>query len=157
MKPDTEKNSSNSFSNEKILLVLMPFWDPQIPPMGLACLKSYLQQHGFSIKAVDTNVEVEFRDTYDKYFNLLNQYIPAEKRGNIYNIGNQVLRNHLTAHCNYTDEAKYTELVKTLVQKTFFCDLAVRCKSINICIFTGSDDIPLLIQGYTYWFIKIFS
>lgn len=30
-------------SNEKVLLVLLPFWDPQIPPLGISCLKSFLQ------------------------------------------------------------------------------------------------------------------
>jgi radical SAM superfamily enzyme YgiQ (UPF0313 family) len=122
MKSTRDNNNKNHFKNKKILLALMPFWDPQIPPLGLACLKSYLHLHGCQAKAVDTNLEVKFRDTHDNYFYILNESIPAEKRGNIYNIGNQVLRNHLVAHINYNNEAEYIELVKILIEKTFFCD-----------------------------------
>jgi len=109
--------------NEKILLLLLPFWDPQIPPLGLACLKSYLQSHGYTVSTRDLNLEVESRNAYDRYFNLLEEYIPEDKRGNLYNIGNQVLRNHMTAHLDYDDEARYLELVKILVRETFFCDI----------------------------------
>jgi radical SAM superfamily enzyme YgiQ (UPF0313 family) len=121
----SSKNSNKNNSNkEKILLALMPFWDPQIPPLGLACLKSYLQQGGYRVKTVDANLEIEARNTYDNYFSVLQTCIPSGKRGNIFNIGNQVLRNHLTAHINYENEEQYAKLVKILVQKTFFCDIA---------------------------------
>ncbi|MGE5340112.1 MAG: B12-binding domain-containing radical SAM protein [Candidatus Omnitrophota bacterium] len=109
--------------NHTILLALMPFWDPQIPPLGQACLKSYLQQHGWKVKTMDTNVEMQFRNTKDHYFAILNNHIPVSKRGNLYNIGNQVLRNHLTAHNEYTDEERYRELIHILIRQTFFCDM----------------------------------
>lgn len=109
--------------SKKVLLGLMPFWDPQIPPLGLACLKSYLNGHGYHVKAVDANLEIGFRDCYDRYFGILQEAVPAEKRGNIYNIGNQVFRNHLMAHLNDTAEQRYFELVKILVAKTFYTDI----------------------------------
>jgi radical SAM superfamily enzyme YgiQ (UPF0313 family) len=108
---------------ERVLLVLLPFWDPQIPPLGLACLKSYLQENGFPVRAVDSNLELEFREIYDSYFNLLDRHVPGDKKGNLYNIGNQVLRNHLMAHINYDNERNYLELVNVLVEKTFYCPL----------------------------------
>jgi radical SAM superfamily enzyme YgiQ (UPF0313 family) len=135
-----KKNDTMKLNKEKILLVLMPFWDPQIPPLGMACLKSYLQQHGCRVKAVDTNLEVEFRNTHDRYFSILQTYIPLEKRGNMFNIGNQVLRNHLTAHINYENEEDYVKLVKILVQKTFFSDIADE---------TAGELIDLLNDFYT--------
>jgi radical SAM superfamily enzyme YgiQ (UPF0313 family) len=107
---------------KKILLLLLPFWDPQIPPLGIACLKSHLVQHGCTVKGSDANVEIKFREIYDQYFAYLQKHIPENKRGNIFNIGNQVLRNHLTAHINYEDEDAYIKLVKILVEKTFFCE-----------------------------------
>jgi len=105
---------------QKILLLLLPFWDPQIPPLGIACLKSHLVQHGCTVKGSDANVEIKFREIYDQYFAYLQKHVPENKRGNIFNIGNQVLRNHLTAHINYEDENAYIKLVKILVEKTFF-------------------------------------
>lgn len=124
MKLNNGKRNKNHPDREKILLVLMPFWDPQIPPLGMACLKSFLLRHGYQVKAVDTNLEVEYRNTHDRYFSILQTSVPAEKRGNMFNIGNQVLRNHLTAHINYENEKQYVKLVKILVQKTFFSDIS---------------------------------
>ncbi|MCP4221104.1 MAG: radical SAM protein [bacterium] len=118
-----ETNQKKSCPGEKILLALLPFWDPQIPPLGIACLKSYLQQRGHKVKTVDVNLEMGFREIYDDYFALLANYIPQTRQGNLFNIGNQVIRNHLTAHLNYTVEEEYRELVKILVYKTFYFHL----------------------------------
>ncbi|MCU0289446.1 MAG: hypothetical protein MUF15_23995 [Acidobacteria bacterium] len=52
-------------NHEKILLVLMPYWPPLIPPLGIACLKSLLQEHGYSVKTVDANINESFRNIYN--------------------------------------------------------------------------------------------
>lgn len=111
-------------NKEKILLALLPFWTPQIPPMGISCLKSFLQSHGFAVKAVDANPEDRLRAIYNNYFDALRESVSENKRGNFYNIGHDVLQNHLMAHLHYTGEKEYVKLVKTLVFKTFYCELA---------------------------------
>jgi radical SAM superfamily enzyme YgiQ (UPF0313 family) len=112
---------------EKILLALLPFWDPQIPPLGIACLKSYLHQHGYEVKSVDANLETQFRELRDSYYENLQNMIPVDKQGNIFNIGNQVMRTHLMAHLNKNtmkmDENRYGKLLKILVMKTFYTDV----------------------------------
>lgn len=108
----------------RVLLALLPFWDPQIPPLGIACLKSFLERHSFEVRGVDANLDTRFRNIHDNYFNRLEQFVPPEKRGNLYNIGNQVLRNHLMAYLNRGDEARYPELVKILVARTFYVEPA---------------------------------
>lgn len=117
---------SNTSCREKILLGLLPFWDPQIPPLGLACLKSFLQERNYIVKTWDSNIDGAFRDVHDNYFKSLGSWVPADKQGNLYNIGNQVLRNHLTAHLNFNrdDEETYITLVKILIRNTFFCDFS---------------------------------
>lgn len=112
---------------EKILLALLPFWTPQIPPLGISCLKSFLQQKGFNVKTIDVNVNETFNDIYNEYFEVLKEYVPGDKRGNFYNIGNDVLKNHMMAHFNHTGEEEYLELVKTLVRETYFCDIDRPC------------------------------
>jgi radical SAM superfamily enzyme YgiQ (UPF0313 family) len=107
-------------NKEKILLVLLPYWTPQIPPLGISCLKGFLQEHGFEVKAVDANIEGEVRNIYDKYFNTLRSCTSKEKRGNFYNIGHDVLQNHMMAHLNYENEEEYIHLVRELVYKTFY-------------------------------------
>lgn len=107
----------------KILLALLPFWDPQIPPLGIACLKSYLREHHYSVKTVDANLEKSFRELYDQYFSLLIGNIPENRRGNIFNIGNQVMRNHLVAHLNCMDRTRLMELLIIVINRTFYTDL----------------------------------
>lgn len=108
-------------NKDKILLGLLPYWTPQIPPLGIACLKGFLQNHGFRVKTVDVNTAAGVRDIYDRYFDALRGYISErKKRGNFYNIGHDVLQNHMMAHLNYQNEREYIELVKVLVFKTFY-------------------------------------
>lgn len=105
---------------EKILLMLLPFSDPQIPPLGVSCLKSFLVKNGYPVKNYDANVEMGFRQIYDKYFGILSGIVPEDKKGNFYSIGLDVLQNHMTAHLNYDDEKDYIRLVKILVYKTYY-------------------------------------
>lgn len=107
----------------KILLGLLPFWSPLIPPLGISCLKSYLNRNGFSVKTVDANSEPSFWNLYYEYFTSLKGFVPEEKRGNFYNIGQDVFRNHLMAFINRDDRQEYYKLVKVLVYKTFFTDV----------------------------------
>lgn len=111
-----------NINNKKILLALLPFWTPQIPPLGISCLKSFLQSHHGQVKTVDVNVEETLRALYDKYFEILRECVSESKRGNFYNIGHEVLQNHMMAHLNYENEREYIELVKILIKQTFFID-----------------------------------
>lgn len=110
-------------AQEKILLALLPFWTPLIPPMGIACLKSYLSRHGYKVKIADANTEEDLREMCDEYFETLKGYIPGENQGNFFNIGVDVWQNHMMAHLNYIDETEYIGLVKILVHKTFYVDI----------------------------------
>jgi hypothetical protein len=109
---------------QKVLLALMPFWAPLIPPLGITCLKTFLQRHGFTVRTIDANIEQEFEEIYGAYLDTLKENIPGDKRGNFYNIGNDVLRNHMMIHMNGRDEAEYIELVKLVIFKNFFCDVS---------------------------------
>jgi radical SAM superfamily enzyme YgiQ (UPF0313 family) len=108
---------------EKILMILLPFWDPQIPPPGISCLKSYLQQHGWAVKTVDANVEAHLKETYHTYFNTLKKVVPQDKQGNFYKIAFDILHNHMMAHLHQKNEQEYLEAVKVLVYSTFYVDI----------------------------------
>lgn len=108
---------------KKILLLLPPFWTPQIPPLGISGLKSMLREHGYRVKAIDTNTDPKLKDYSDRYFSLLEAVVPGEKLGNLYNIGSDVMRNHMMAYYNSApgnDGNDYLELIKTVIEKTFF-------------------------------------
>ncbi len=122
---EKEELKPEKAGDERILLALMPFWDPQIPPLGPAVLKSALQEHGYDAQTVDLNIELPFRTIYRKYFDHLIEMVPAERRRHLYNIGHEVLKNHLSAHQNHRAEAEYLHLVQDLVYKTFYTAVSV--------------------------------
>lgn len=124
MKLCNNNTSKENFSSqEKIFLALLPSWTPLIPPLGLSCLKSFLLKYGYNVEIADLNIVDEFKDIQMKYFDLLKKYIPNEKKGNIYNTGNDVFQGHMMAHQNHCNQKEYLELVKILVQKTFYTDI----------------------------------
>jgi radical SAM superfamily enzyme YgiQ (UPF0313 family) len=110
-------------NHEKILLVLMPYWPPLIPPLGIACLKSLLQEHGYSVKTVDANINESFRNIYNAYLDILKTIIPEHKKGNFYNTINDVLHDHMMAYLHYEDEGQYRELGKRIIREHFFVDI----------------------------------
>jgi hypothetical protein len=110
-------------THEKVLLALLPFWSPLIPPLGIACIKTYLTKKGWDVKTVDASVEENFKQLYQLYFDVLRENVPGNKRGNFYSIGHDVLRNQMMARINRNDEGEYTGLVKTLIRKTFYIDI----------------------------------
>ena len=107
----------------KILLTILPYWAPVLPPVGLARLKSFLQANGYEVKIVDLIVKNETLEFYYGYFDVLKKCVPEEKQGNFKNLGHDVLQNHMMAHMNYTDEKDYIELVKTLIYKTYYVNV----------------------------------
>ncbi|MCX6584760.1 MAG: radical SAM protein [Candidatus Aminicenantes bacterium] len=117
----------NETETNKILLALLPYWTPLIPPQGIAQMKVFLEKDGYKVKTVDANVETEFKEIYQLYFNTLKKFIPGSHWGNFYNIGHDVLRNHMMAHFNHANgvgaEETYKELVKLLVYHTYFWNL----------------------------------
>ncbi len=110
--------------SRKILLALMPFWPPLIPPLALANLKSFTQNHGYDVKTIDLNVVEPFNEFGNNYFNTLIDYIPGDRGGNVYVVGKDVLQNHMMAYLHYTDEKEYIQLVHLLISKTFFCTVS---------------------------------
>lgn len=107
----------------QILMATLPFWPPQIPPMGITCLKSFLELEGYKVRTVDVNANVKFRNIYNRYFEAIKKYVPVNKQGNLYGIGTDVLKNHIMARVNFKSEERYKELVKIIVAKTYYVEL----------------------------------
>lgn len=105
---------------QKVLLTLLPFWTPLIPPMGIACLKSYLQGRGYTVRGKDANVDQRFREIYDQYLATLRDIVPEEKHGNFDNIAVDVLQNHMNAFIHRREKAECLELLKVVVGKNYF-------------------------------------
>jgi len=115
---DRSISTRKSYPGAQVLIVSLPFWTSLIPPPGPACLKGSLQAHGYRVTAVDANVEDQFKDLYNEYFQELAVLVPEEKRGNFYSIGHEVLRNHLMVHLNHRIPMAI-ELSKTIGEESF--------------------------------------
>ncbi|MCP4157995.1 MAG: radical SAM protein [bacterium] len=116
-------NNQNA-DNKKILLMVLPFWDPQIPPTGISCLKSFLARQGFPVTAIDANVEDSLKETYHTYFDCLKKFVPEQKRGNYYKVGFDLLHNHMAAYLHRGEEEEYLETIKLPVSRIFYSDLS---------------------------------
>ncbi|MCP4156947.1 MAG: B12-binding domain-containing radical SAM protein, partial [bacterium] len=121
MTSDIKKWDRLDPDHEKILLMLLPYWTPVVPPAALSCLKGYLGDHGYRVKTIDANVEFQLREMYDTYFDTLKKIVPEDKQSVFYNIGNEVWQNHMMAHLNKSAETRCIEMVRILVYNTFFC------------------------------------
>ena len=62
---------SKSNKNCKVFLIKPPYFTPWTPPLGIAILKTYLQQHGYTAQCVDFNVDPELWGMHHKYFTIL--------------------------------------------------------------------------------------
>jgi len=127
-------------ADQRVLLAMLPYNDPQIPPLGIANIKSYLKNHGYKVISTDANVEIEFREIYDSYFSKILREVPQDKRGNFNSMKLDILQNHLTAYLTYRkrldtpgykklsemaceNEAQYIDLIKILIWQTVFIDV----------------------------------
>jgi hypothetical protein len=110
-----------------ILLMQLPFWTPLIPPQGIARLKAYLKRFGYeNVITIDANVEMDFKNLYEKYFDTAKTYIPPEKQGNFYDNGHDLLKNHCMVKLNPPNQGNYSyiQLIKQFYLETYLCNLS---------------------------------
>ncbi len=134
---NVSSGATMSVGEEKVLLVFLPFWTPYIPPQGITTLKSYLQKRGHHVRTADLSVEQPIKDMYDDYFSLLRQYIPDNKKGNFFNVGHDVMLNHMMAHINKEAEDVYVAVVQEIIYRTYYTKLSDhQTDSLNVVLKT---------------------
>ena len=105
----------------KILLMLAPYWTPQIPPLGISSIKSYLLADGFTnVKIVDWNIDPEFKELLKTYNGILYDDIEDYNRSNFYNLTGFVLQDLLSAFYLKSDYSKFTDFIQEIVFSYFF-------------------------------------
>jgi radical SAM superfamily enzyme YgiQ (UPF0313 family) len=110
-------------TKDKVVLLLLPYWSPFVPPLGIACLKGFLQHHGFISKAFDANIEPQFSGVYQAYLGQLKSSISEGKWSNFYNIANDVLRDHMMAYINKKGDRDYIELIRLVIKRNYYSDV----------------------------------
>jgi hypothetical protein len=109
--------------SERVLLLLLPFWAPLTPPLGISCLKGAIKKHCYYVKTNDANQNPLLWGVQKTYLETLTNYIPKEKRGNISMVGYDIFMNHLMAYLNQKIHSEYFGLVRILIAKNFFVEI----------------------------------
>lgn len=103
-----------------ILLALMPFWTPMIPPLGISCLKSFLKANGWDALIRDFNTDYRFWNVRDTYSKILEECIPESKKGDIHTAVFDVLMYHsLLFVKDENDSVVRMRLLDEIVEKVF--------------------------------------
>lgn len=118
-----EINTQDQRDNNRVLLLLLPFWTPSIPPLGISILKALLEKNEFDVKTHDANMDITFREVYFEYFAIVKSVVPAYKQGNFFNIGMDVMRNQMMAHINHQSKDEYKALLKEIIHLHYYCEI----------------------------------
>src|SRR5262249_12290525 len=92
-------------ADTSILLVKQPYFSPWTPPLGIALLKAFLQQHGHSVKCLDLNTDPELWGMHHKYFGVL-QTLEDVSISDGYSKLWWILNAHMLAYANTADGSK---------------------------------------------------
>lgn len=101
-------------TNARILLLKPPYFTPWTPPLGIAILKAFLGQHGYSVTCFDFNIDPDLWGMHHKYFSALQDYDRT-----ILNDGYSklwwVLNAHILAFVNRASRAEIAGMLDTIL------------------------------------------
>jgi radical SAM superfamily enzyme YgiQ (UPF0313 family) len=98
----------------KILLVKPPYFTPWTPPLGIAILKTFLEQNGYSVKCLDLNVEPELWGMHHKYFSTI-QSLEDVSINDGYSKLWWILQAHMLAYTNGADPATCFRVLEMVI------------------------------------------
>lgn len=98
----------------KIMLVKPPYFTPWTPPLGIAVLKSFLEQHDFQAKCFDFNIDPELWGMHHKYFAAL-QTLEDVSINDGYSKLWWILNAHMLARSNGADAATCERMLQTII------------------------------------------
>lgn len=106
----------------KITLGVLPFWPPLIPPLGIASIKGFIEKYGYHVNIFDANTMNIFKNYQDEFFEKIEELVPPQNRGNLRNIGMDVLTNHLMACVNSGKPDFY--LIELIYYNAFYINIS---------------------------------
>jgi amino acid adenylation domain-containing protein/non-ribosomal peptide synthase protein (TIGR01720 family) len=98
---------------KSILLVKAPYFTPWTPPLGIATLKSFLQQKGYTAQCIDYNIDPELWGMHHAYFAAL-QKLESVSINDGYSKLWWILNSHLIAYANGAERASCVRVVETI-------------------------------------------
>ena len=106
----------------KVLLLLAPYWTPQIPPLGISSIKAYLNNDGFErVKIFDFNIHPTFKNLLNQYNRVLSDGIPKAKQSHFFNHSGYALQDLIGGYFRKNSDAeRYRKFVRQVVDNYFY-------------------------------------
>jgi radical SAM superfamily enzyme YgiQ (UPF0313 family) len=101
-------------SGKRIVLVKPPYFAPLTPPLGIAILKTFLEQHGFKAVCIDLNVDPELWGMHHKYFAAL-QSLEDVSLNDGYSKLWWILNAHMLAKANGADSKTCERILRAII------------------------------------------
>ena len=110
--PNRSRNSRPT-AKGKILLVKPPYFTPWTPPLGIAILKSFMENHGYSVTCYDFNIDPELWGMHHKYFATL-QTLEDVSTNDGYSKLWWILNAHMLACANGAEAATCARVLESI-------------------------------------------
>lgn len=101
-------------NKERVLLVKPPYFTPWTPPLGIAILKTFLEQHNYTVDCFDFNVDPELWSMHHKYFAAI-QTLEDVSINDGYSKLWWILNAHMLAYTNGADAATCKRVLETII------------------------------------------
>lgn len=108
------KSVKKSSPAGKILLVKPPYFTPWTPPLGISILKSYLEQHQYSVRCFDFNTDAELWGMHHKYFSII-QTLEDVSINDGYSKLWWILNSHMLAYANGADADACARVLEAVI------------------------------------------
>lgn len=111
------QNSANQISRpcskQKVLLVRPPYFTPWTPPLGIAILKSFLNENGHHATCFDFNADPELWGMHHKYFSALAAASPSTSNDGYSKLW-WIINAHMLAYANGAGAAAQRRVIETI-------------------------------------------
>ena len=98
----------------RVLLVKPPYFTPWTPPLGIAIIKTFLQQHNYKVDTFDFNVDPDLWSMHHKYFAAI-QTLEDVSINDGYSKLWWILNAHMLAYANGADTATCARVLETVI------------------------------------------
>lgn len=98
----------------KVLLVKPPYFTPWTPPLGIAIIKSFLEQHGFPATCFDFNTDPDLWGMHHKYFAVLQTHEDVSINDGYSKLW-WILNAHMLAYSNGADAASCAKVLRAII------------------------------------------
>src|SRR6266540_42471 len=114
----TRRSVSKNVQGEKgkVLLIKPPYFTPWTPPLGIAILKTFLEQNGYSVKCLDFNIDPELWGMHHNYFSTI-QTLEDVSVNDGYSKLWWILNAHMLAYTNGADASTCSRVLEMVIPK----------------------------------------